>query len=158
MSPLVLAIDPGASGAACLFGCGSPIHVVPFVSYQQMARAFHPKDGLLNFAPLTIVIESVHASPVMSPSSAFAFGENFGFYRGLLAGRTLYGVTPSQWQAPLRIGPLQGDERKRALKQAASEGFPTTHVTLATADAILIADYVAREIATKGEFTSGKIL
>jgi len=162
MKPTIFAIDPGASGGFTIMNLDAPSmpECHPFTSAREIAARL---DGFLRWqmerwARTYFVVESVHASPVMSPSSAFAFGENFGIWQGLLAPRQIFALTPQQWQGPLKIGTAQGDARKRALKKIASERYPEAHVTLATADALLIADYVAAEIKAKGEFTSGKIL
>jgi hypothetical protein len=162
MKQAIFAIDPGASGGIAILNAALPsmpdLH--PYRSPAEVARKL---NAFLRWQSETwgrsiFVIEQVHASPVMSPSSAFAFGENFGIWRGLLAEQTLYGVSPSQWQAPLKLGAVQGDERKRKLKSVARERYPEAVVTLATCDALLIADYVRAEIEAKGEFTSGTIL
>lgn len=162
MKPTIFAIDPGASGGFAIMNLNVPSmpECHPFTSAREIAARL---DGFLRWqmerwARTIFVIESVHASPVMSPSSAFAFGENFGIWQGLLAPQQVFALTPQQWQGPLKVGAVEKDERKRALKKIASARYPDTHVTLATCDALLIADYVRSEIERKGEFTSGKIL
>lgn len=161
--PAIFAIDPGASGGLAILHTSSPgsVEPHPYTSPREIAEklaGFHRRQ-MECWTPTIFVIEQVHASPVMSPSSAFAFGENYGIWRGLLARCALYGVTPGQWQRELGIpASVQGPDRKRALKKIASERYPEAHITLSTCDAVLIADYVRREIEAKGEFTSGKIL
>lgn len=161
MSPVtIIAIDPGASGAMAVL---TPERRLATFPYRSPTQAKHDYADVWRAAVarglIIHVMEQVHASPVMSPSSAFAFGENFGIWRGILAGVTVYSVTPSQWQREMGIPPVvQGPVRKRELKRIASQRYPDDHVTLSTCDAILIADYVWREIEAKGGFTSGKSL
>lgn len=96
-----------------------------------------------------------------APGSAmFKFGQNYGFVRGCLIaagfieGETFESVHPRTWQKAVGIEPKPRGERKeshkRKLKQFAQEMFDndlesfqdvSTSITLATADALLLARY-----------------
>ena len=94
-------------------------------------------------------IEKVSSSPQMGVTSAFTFGRGYGFLRGLL---TAYNypfeeVLPRKWQAS--FGMKKGKDEsntqwKNRLKGKAQQLFPHLKVTLATADALLIAEYGRR--------------
>lgn len=150
-----VAIDPGNSGAYVIRRPGLPVG-----SVMEIGAYHEPQDVVklmrflhqLNLTPggLVAVIERVWASPVMGVSAAFAFGENYGAW--IMALRVtdipIYTVTPQQWQkvvAPEIEG--QGADRKRALKAAAARIFPDLKITLATCDALLIAEYATRQLA-----------
>lgn len=77
-------------------------------------------------------------------SAMFRFGENYGFLRGVLQalGIPTELVRPQQWQKGLGgLKGIEGQARKRALRDHAARLFPNAHVTLSTADALLIARY-----------------
>lgn len=74
----------------------------------------------------------------------------YGKYRELsallvAAGIRFVEVPPRKWQVSLKIKPKEKSESqtdwKRRLKEKAQRLFPEQHVTLATADALLIAEY-----------------
>lgn len=145
----ILSIDPGASGGAALFDKDTgPIGIQKFSGDLFVRGALIWAEGAGQVSGLAAVIEEVHASPIMSPSSAFAFGENFGLWRGALVARGIpvFLVTPQRWQKDLRLPKSGGVERKRLLKERALKVFPGQPVTLATADALLLGDWAVREI------------
>ena len=84
-------------------------------------------------------------------SSAFKFGLSYGGLRMALVGLKIpfTTVVPAKWQRGVGViarkrGENQIETRvqyKNRLKARAQELFPTTKVTLATADAILLAEY-----------------
>lgn len=95
-------------------------------------------------------LEYVRSSPQMGVASAFTFGWGYGGLRmALLAlGIPFNEVRPRAWQQQLGI-PKRGKSEdnthwKNRLKIRAQELFPTVKVTLATADALLLAEYCRR--------------
>jgi hypothetical protein len=76
--PTVFAIDPGASGGLAILHMSSTGYVEPhpYTSPREIAEklAGFLRWQMERLSPTLFVIEQVHASPVMSPSSAFAFG------------------------------------------------------------------------------------
>jgi len=95
-------------------------------------------------------IEKVHAMPGQGVTSMFSFGENFGkLQMALTASKTPFErVLPTKWQKQLPLRKRKKDEVdsawKRYLKSIAQELFPREKITLATADAILIAEALRR--------------
>ena len=87
-----------------------------------------------------------------NPGSAmFKFGTSCGKLLGMLtaAGIPFEMVTPQTWQKSLGIPARKKTEGKtqfkNRLKQRAEQLFPQVKVTLATADALLIAEYIRRK-------------
>lgn len=144
-SRLYVGIDPGASGG---------IAFVSFLNGRVKAQSLEamPKterDVADLFSPGIVLacIESVHAMPQQGVSSSFTFGRNYGFLRGCLIALHLpfQEVTPRMWQKALGVTPKGKEESKtefkNRLKAMAQQRFPEERITLATADAVLIALY-----------------
>jgi hypothetical protein len=81
----------------------------------------------------------------------FNFGANYGALRMALtaAGIPFEEVVPGVWQRGLNIPPRKKTEGKTAwknrLKAKAQQLFPSVKITLATADALLIAEFCRRK-------------
>lgn len=82
----------------------------------------------------------------------------YGFYRELLgllmaSGISHEPVTPQKWQKGLGMVPKKKGEKdtswKNRLKAKAQQLFPKAKVTLAVADAILLAEYCRRKVEGK---------
>lgn len=73
-----IGIDPGKSGFAVAINEDGSVQSEPF-----------SEKGYENFISkhqnAFAILERVHSSPQMGVSSAFSFGQNFGFIQGLLA-------------------------------------------------------------------------
>lgn len=80
------------------------------------------------------------------PSSSMAvYASNWGFLKGVLTAFDcrIVLVPPKKWQAALGLGTAKGMSKtqwKNKLKQRAEQLYPHIKVTLATADALLIAE------------------
>ena len=151
MSPYVLCIDPGASGACVQSHLGQPTAVRAF---SESVAA----DVILNFSKAVpdpvALIEKVWASPVMGKSAAFAFGQNYGFWIGALKshGIPVYAVTPQKWQHVAAPGiTATGPARKKQLRELAKRLFPGQRVTAATADALLMTIYAKARLDAGAE-------
>ena len=81
--------------------------------------------------------------PGNSARSMFTFGSNYGMWLGLLAAYNIpyTQVTPAKWIRSYGSMPKAKTQRKNHLKHLAQQRYPDLKVTLATADAILIANY-----------------
>lgn len=97
------------------------------------------------------VIEKVHTSPQMGVRSAGTFMEGKGKLLMALCGAGIphEQVSPHKWQRSLGLitGGRDKDKtkHKNKLKQKAQELFPSLRITLATADALLLAEYCRRQ-------------
>jgi len=143
---LYVGIDPGASGGwAVLQDDGAICRIGKLSDRSAFMSAMSQLDDTF------IVLEKVWATPQMGVTSAFTFGHNFGWLTGVLdaCGREYREVTSQKWQRELgliqagrHIG--QNDDKKNRNKAKAVELFPGQHITHATADALLIAEYCRR--------------
>ena len=90
------------------------------------------------------VIEAVHSFPKQGVRSVFTFGQGYGQWLGILAAHEIpyIQVSPQKWMKYYK--PLSTDkkERKDQLKHLAQQRFPNLKITLATADAMLLANYL----------------
>lgn len=108
------------------------------------------------------VIEAVHATPFNGSIACFQLGRSYGFLRGCLValGIPFVEVSPMKWQRALDCltpaGPpvktlttqqqaARKRDHKNAIKARAQQLYPHLDVTLATADALMLALYCARQ-------------
>ena len=146
-------IDPGQSGGiAFIFGQGVQAIKMPvterdvWIYFNETIRNYR-KYNLSNVC--ITIIEKVHSFPSQGIASSFKFGQNYGFLRGILVALEvkLIEVSPQRWQRDLNIPSSKGKtktQHKNALKQRAQQLFPQLNITLATADALLIAYWGTR--------------
>ena len=146
-----LGIDPGQSGGIAL------------VSSDKNAWAVKMPDTEANIWDVICeycdrasmaLIEKVHSMPKQGVASSFKFGGGYGGLRMAMvaAGIPFDEVTPQKWQKALGIvarntkTESKSDHKKKMLAKA-QQLFPGIKVTLATADALLIAEYCRRVYA-----------
>lgn len=151
-------IDPGKSGGLVLLSPGN----VEAVSMPQTERDIWEWFDELPQPPTSVsaVIEKVGGylgEGSEAPGSAmFNFGWGYGGLRMALvaAGVPFEEIAPRTWQKALKISPRKKAGRKftesksqwkQRLRAHAQQLFPSQKVTLATADAMLIALYCKRQ-------------
>jgi hypothetical protein len=150
----IIGIDPGKSGGVAWIlpgphdtGYGAlPMPETERDLYELIAN----RDETI-----TVFVEKVNAGPRMGSSAAFKFGQSVGAIRMacVAAGVRLEYVSPQKWQKALGLivsgrGLGQNDTAKKNRNKArAQELFPGLKLTLATCDAILIAEYGRRQLA-----------
>tara|TARA_R100001594_G_scaffold875_4_gene3612 strand:+ start:1836 stop:2309 length:474 start_codon:yes stop_codon:yes gene_type:complete len=141
----VIGIDPGKNGGLVVITKDDIIaHKCPDTP-DGMATLFG--IALNGDAPIDVhvVIEQVWARPGNASRAAFSYGVNYGLWIGIVASYEvdLKYVSPQKWMT--HIGCPKGmnvTQRKNWLKDKAKKMYPSLKkVTLATADAILIARY-----------------
>jgi hypothetical protein len=139
---LIIGVDPGNSGAACLLNDdGQPVSFCRFDwTERDVADWFF---AAARRAAVRVVIERVHAMPKQGVASTFKFGAQYGFVRGVICGCQLpfKETTPLKWQSVMKCR-SKGD--KNVTKQAAQQLWPTVKITHRVADSILIAEYGRR--------------
>lgn len=142
-----LGIDPGQSGGIVTVNSSGRSSD----SYKMPSTELDIYNLLRVLSPIKFcLIEKVHSMPKQGIASAFKFGKGYGGLRmALIACEIPFDeVTPQKWQKGLSIPPKKKSETpvkwKNRLKQKAQQLFPQEKVTLATADALLIAEYCRR--------------
>ena len=113
---LLIAIDPGISGAVCVMdGDTFEVFDTPTKGGQYdlpgMAAILRGRKG-------TVLLESVHALPKQGVVSTFNFGRGVGLWEGICAAESLrlVKVTPQKWKA--KYPALRGLDRKTAKAKA----------------------------------------
>lgn len=150
--PTYVGIDPGASGGiAALSGERMEVYPMP----QTLGDLWAVFEFLGSVGGFFAVIEKVggYVGEAQPGSSAFKFGQSYGsLLMALTAAMIPYEeVTPQRWQKAMGITPRKNREGetktsfKNRLKQKAQQLFPAVKVTLAVADALLIAEYCRRK-------------
>ena len=138
---LFIGIDPGKSGGICVTnGTTSICSKCPgtLADIVDITRAMLEIDS----NPFA-VIESVHSMPGQGVVSTFTFGTNYGQWLGILASLQVpyIQVTPQTWMKVYGTMPRDKTARKNHLKHLAQQRYPKIPITLATADAVLLAHY-----------------
>lgn len=145
-SKTIIGIDPGANGGICVLAeSGEVVEVdkMPETPQDLLAYLEEFKDGSRCY------LERVGGMSGQSGSASFNFGKGYGHLEmALLAlGIPTMTVTPQKWQKTYQLGTksqcASKTEWKNKLKAKAQQLFPTLgkKITLATADALLIAEY-----------------
>lgn len=159
-----LGIDPGVSGGLAFLGEGrARSEKMPDTDKELWEWFDRHRDGdgcphcggacslTSSRQEVFAMIEKVSSSPQMGVVSAFTFGMGHGKLLMALtaAGIPFEEVTPQVWQKGLKIPQRGKTEEKTAfknrLRQRCQQLFPDVSVTLATCDALLIAEYGRRK-------------
>ena len=153
----IIAIDPGASGGFCQFIGTQIVQAWKFTSLSDFVGDVH--DLIENpDCPLEIVLEDCppFAGKNIPSSAGFKLGKSCGFYEGIARGLKLpcHLVPPKTWQKGLSgLAKKSTPQRKRLLKDHALRLYPDLgkEITLATADAVLIAHYFINETTNNND-------
>ena len=143
-----MGIDPGKSGGVGVVGEKGNLLAALKVGDSTWVERADALRGLVDGygGCVTAYLEAVHAMPKQGVSSTFRFGQDFGFWIGVLSALEVpyQLVSPSKWQRS--IGCLTGGN-KTISRQAAHQLWPdhSRLLTNATADACLIAEYGRRK-------------
>ena len=142
-----IGLDPGRSGGlAILHGESVYLHALSISTHDlwELVEAIPLGSG--RFA----MLEIVNSRPDQSAVSTFSFGQTYGQQEmALVASSIPYRkVTPKEWQRGVNIGGKTLGEKqtvwKNRLRAHAQKLFPGVKITLATADALLMAEYCRR--------------
>ena len=154
---LIIAIDPGISGAICFFEDGKILDVVEMpimvegkknkkqANGAQIYNEILKRINKIDKKNIKVIIEQVSAMPGQGVSSMFNFGQSFGILKGICSAMQLpmYFVRPSKWKK--YFGLIKSE--KDASRTRAIEMFPyfSSHLSKKKdsnkADAILIASF-----------------
>jgi len=153
---LYVGIDPGASGGIAIIDDEEdgvmPVLVPMPKTEKDVWRPLSEiaSDGRLVFAVIEKVGGYIPGSRGNIGSAMFRFGMSCGFLRGCLIAAAIPfdEVAPKTWQKALGVIPRRGAETrgqfKNRLKAKAQQLFPRCDVTLAIADALLLAEHCRR--------------
>jgi len=153
-----IGIDPGAGGGiAQLRGRDAYVETMPKTEADLWEALRYAGSWSINHGAATnpfAIIEQVggytKAGGPQPGSAMFKFGQNYGAIRMALIGNRIPfdEVSPQTWQNKLGIAKRGKSESKgqfkNRLKAKAQQLFPNRKVTLAVADALLIAEYCRR--------------
>lgn len=151
----IIGIDPGKTGALAYMN-GSTVKLYPFddMSEQDIAELIESFAGVDAVAYL----EKVNGFPDQGRAGIFTFGQGYGVLRGCLHSQRIpfHDVPPQTWQKALGLGKNYGSkpDRKKAHRAQAQQWYPRLNITLAAADALLIAEY-GRRLHLQKEKPSG---
>lgn len=137
----IIGIDPGTNGGIAWITDGKPCVEKMPDTLQDLWELFRDIASEWN---CRAYLEQVHSSPQMGVVSSFTFGNGFGHLEMALTavGIPFERVRPQVWQKAMGCM-TKGD--KNVSKRKAQELFPSMKVTHATADALLIASYGAKQ-------------
>ena len=147
MKTAYLGIDPGKNGAVCIvYPDNIEAYKCPKTAQEMsdIIRVYLSKCRKLNYDSV-VCIEKVNVFPTDGKVSAFTFGTNYGMWQGILGCLNIdpQFIRPQEWQTLYKEEhdiPKEYVKKKRKFKEIASNYM--VNVTLATADAILIARYL----------------
>ena len=143
MNKLYIGIDPGKSGGvAIIYDDNLYTGKCPNTVHDMVEEVKVPLD-IMAIPKSKAVIELVHSMPGNGVKSMFTFGQNYGTWLGIMAALKIpYDIVPpGKWMKHYGSMPKDKKARKNKLKQLAQQAWPTHRITLATADAVLIAMY-----------------
>lgn len=152
-----MGIDPGAAGGlASVYENGLAGAIKMPSTEHDIAHWF--KDIKREGLAFTL-IEKAQSFPGQGVSSTFKYGCNYGFLRACLISNDIpfEEISPRKWQSITGCGKKAKNQSKREwknqLRGRAQQLFPLAKPTLATADALLIAEACRRihgEVLTRG--------
>ena len=121
---IVMAIDPGLSGAIAVFRDGELAETIDMPTHtltrnqatKRQVSASGLADVFRTCNPGHVVVEKVHAMPGQGVTSMFSFGRSFGVIEGILAALILPAtyVTPTIWTKGIGRGYGKDASRARA--------------------------------------------
>ena len=137
----IIGCDPGTNGGIAWITDGKPCVEKMPDTLQDLWELFR---DIASENDCRAYLEQVHSSPQMGVVSSFTFGNGFGHLEMALtaAGIPFERVRPQVWQKAMGCM-TKGD--KNVSKRRAQELFPSMKMTHATADALLIASYGAKQ-------------
>ena len=133
-----IGIDPGKTGAMAVLSITGG-----FLAIHDFEESFDELKNLALNQPTMVYLEEVHSMPKQGVASTFAFGENFGWWKGILQafGIPFKTIRPQDWQKGLV--PKRGTLTDKPSLSVARQLYPEAPLNLKKhhnrADAILIA-------------------
>jgi len=149
----IIGIDPGFNGGIAVLNADTA-EVIEVVAMPDTIADISDvierhKDAMCAY------IEIVHSMPKQGVASTFTFGKYYGYVQMAVQAHKVrcIDVQPSKWQAFFSLKSDKGEtktQHKNRLKHRAQQLFPNVKITLATADALLIAEYGRKQEVFNG--------
>lgn len=148
----ILGIDPGKNGGLCILSTDINDVVMLDKMPQTPTDLSNKLESIReNFWPIKCYLEKVGGMPGQGGVAMFNFGYNFG---QLVQALTDYKiphelVTPQKWQTATYCRGKSGESKtahKNRIKDMAKRKYPNVKITLATADAVMIACYALAKL------------
>lgn len=121
---IVMAIDPGLSGAIAVFSDGELTETIDMPTHtltrnkatKRQVSASGLADVFRTYNPSHVIVEKVNAMPGQGVTSMFSFGRSFGVIEGILAAFEIPAtyVMPSVWTKGIGRGLGKDASRARA--------------------------------------------
>ena len=139
-----IGIDPGIKGGVAFIYNDSYFVKPTPNTVSEMADELITLKQMGPSLAMYCAVESQHSFPGNSARSMFTFGCNYGQWLGILATLKIpyIQVTPYAWMKHYPKAPKIKKDRKNYYKHLAQQRFPDVDITLATSDAMLIANYM----------------
>lgn len=154
---IYLGIDPGASGGlACIHPASRSIEAVSMPSTEKdIWEILSERPAYKDVMPFAVIEQQIprptffQGRASILKSTCLLYG-SYTFLRGMLTatGIPFEAVIPQTWQKAFGLKKVKGESPtkwKNRLKAKAQQLFPSERVTLATADALLIAEFCRRK-------------
>ena len=141
---IYIGIDPGKNGGiAFIYNETAHCKKCPATVFEMSDQIKVLKEIAPDIQKYAI-IEQVHSMPKQGVKSVFTFGQGYGQWLGILAAEEIpyIQVTPQKWMKHFGAMPREKKDRKNYLKHLAQQRHPELKITLATSDAILLANYL----------------
>lgn len=147
---MFLGIDPGASGGIAIINKEAIAIKMPETARDiwDFFSAYQDSEVYAVLEKVGGVVSSTADNKFMG-ASMFTFGSSYGMvYMALIAAKIPFDLAhPRTWQKSFNLSRMKGElhsKWKGRMKETAQRLFPEVRVTLATADALLLAEYARR--------------
>ena len=148
---IIIGIDPGQSGGFAVFKDDTLRSLVKMPEterdiFDQLSEYKDIQKWEDKESSIYCWIERVHSFPGQGVASSFKFGKGYGGLRMALIALKIpfYDITPLSWQkifVPSKTKTESKTQHKNKLKAKAQQLYPDYKITLATCDALLIAEF-----------------
>lgn len=141
IEPGMIAIDPGASGGIAWMDSEGAVNCTTLDEWQGRLYTLKAENG----THLICYLENPGFGGMKGFTNVAKLhrltGKIEGYLQGLMIKSIL--VRPQEWQKALKLGTSKqyGKRWKAHLRDEAQRRFPGLHITLKTADALLILEY-----------------
>ena len=146
---IAIGIDTGKNGGICIISGTNMTAMKCPLTVHGMADIIRDIKEIEHNIPIICCIEKNHSMPKQGVKSTWTFGYNSGAWEGILCSFNIpYILTPPlKWMRHYSVPKLDRSARKKYLKNEAVKLYPHHKkiITLATADAVLIARYAVEK-------------